>query len=110
MGDEAQLPDVSAWPAIPHWCEKCGLEVLLTPEQAYQLGWDFPPKMGTWGVISPRTCGNCLIEGTAWWALVVEKKSSEELTERQYQSALRIVREKDDPRLGGRVVAGAGGA
>lgn len=90
-------------PAFLHWCEVCGLEVLLTPDLAYELGWDFPPRMGAFGVISPRTCGNCGIEGTVWFAMAVEKKSIQELTDEQYAKVLRIVGEEDDPRLGGRV-------
>jgi hypothetical protein len=91
-----------------HWCEVCNLELLLTPEIAYNLGWDFPPKMGEFGVISPRTCGACGVEGTVWFALAVTKVSIDDLTDEQYGKALRILKEKDDPRLGGRV--GAGGA
>jgi len=81
--------------AFYHECEVCGLRLLLTPKIAYDGGWDYPPRMGQWGVISPRTCGNCGIEGTVWFALACEKKTSEELTERQYQTALRITQEKD---------------
>jgi hypothetical protein len=80
--------------AFIHWCEVCGLELLLTPEIAYSLGWDFPPKMGEFGVISPRTCGACGVEGTVWWDLAVNKKTVEELTDAQYVKALRIVKEK----------------
>jgi hypothetical protein len=80
--------------AFIHWCEVCGLELLLTPEIAYSLGWDFPPKMGEFGVISPRTCGACGVEGTVWWELAVNKKTVEELTDAQYVKALRIVKEK----------------
>jgi hypothetical protein len=94
--------------AFVHWCEVCNLELLLTPEIAYNLGWDFPPKMGEFGVISPRTCGACGVEGTVWFALAVTKVSINDLTDEQYGKALRILKEKDDPRLGGRV--GAGGA
>ena len=100
----------AGWPAIPHWCEVCGLELLLTPLLAYEGGWDFPPCMGEFGVISPRTCGNCTIDGTVWYALAVEKKTVDELTDEQYAKALRILKEKDDPRLGRRVGAGTVGS
>lgn len=81
--------------AFVHWCEVCGLELLLTPELAYELGWDFPPKMGQFGVISPRTCGGCGIEGTVWYAMVVGKKSIQEITDEQYAKVVRIGEEKE---------------
>jgi hypothetical protein len=93
--------------AFVHWCEVCGLEVLLTPEIAYELGWDFPPGMGEFGIISPRTCGACGVEGTVWFDLAVNKKTVDELTNEQYAKALRILKEKDDPRLERRVGHGA---
>ena len=54
---------------ILHWCENCGKEEALTSEQGYQQGWDFPPKMGQLGVISPRTCGGCFVDTTAWFEM-----------------------------------------
>lgn len=54
---------------IKHWCEACGVTAMLTSEKAYQAGWDFPPRIGEWGVISPRTCGKCPINSTLWWAI-----------------------------------------
>jgi hypothetical protein len=54
---------------LRHICEVCGREEVLTPEAAYGLGWDYSPRMGSWGVISPRICPNCLINRTAWWAM-----------------------------------------
>lgn len=59
-------------------------------------------------MISPRTCGACGVEGTVWWALAVEKKTVNDLTDEQYAKALRILKEKDDPRLERRVGTGAG--
>lgn len=81
--------------AFYHECEVCGLRLLLTPEIAYQGGWDYPPRMGGWGVVSPRTCGGCGVESTVWWQLAVEKKTVHELTDEQYATALRIINEKD---------------
>lgn len=54
---------------LEHWCEVCGATERLTAEAAFHAGWDFPPRMGAWGVISPRTCGDCPITGTLWWAI-----------------------------------------
>lgn len=55
--------------AFEHWCEVCGATALLTPDEAHAAGWDFPPRMGEWGVVSPRTCGDCPMTGTLWWAI-----------------------------------------
>lgn len=32
---------------LKHICEVCGREEILTPEEAYRAGWDYPPKMGS---------------------------------------------------------------
>ena len=32
-------------------CEVCGKTAVLTPEEAYQSGWDYPPFMGSYGEI-----------------------------------------------------------
>ena len=52
-----------------HICEVCGKTEILTPDEAFSAGWDYPPKIGTFGVVSPRTCGNCTIDKTLWWRL-----------------------------------------
>ena len=75
---------------LHHICEVCGIEQNLTPEAASAAGWDYPPKMGTFGVIGPRTCPNCIINRTVWWALVVEKYTADMLTLRQREIVARI--------------------
>ena len=57
-----------------HICEVCDVDEILTPEAAFKSGWDYPPKMGQFGVISPRTCGHCSINETLWWALRSEER------------------------------------
>ena len=59
---------------LRHICEVCGREEVLTPEEAYSAGWDYPPKMGAFGVVSQRTCPSCRIDKTVWWKLAVEHK------------------------------------
>lgn len=86
------MEEVADLPAFLHWCEVCDLKVLLTPELAYQLGWDYPPRMGEFGVISPRTCGQCGVEFTAWWAMAVDKQTIEELSDKHYATVVRIVK------------------
>lgn len=82
-------------PAFEHHCEVCDLKLLLTPEIAFNLGWDYPPRMGAWGIISPRTCGNCTIDGTAWWALVALKTPVEELSDKHLATVHRIIQERE---------------
>ena len=80
---------------IRHICEACGAEELLSSEQGYKQGWDYPPKMGTFKVISPRTCGNCSINSTLWWAMSVEGKQIADLNEKQVQTLNRILQEPE---------------
>ena len=54
---------------LKHVCEVCGKEEILTPDEAFDQGWDYPPRMGTFGIISPRTCCNCAMIDTVWWKL-----------------------------------------
>ncbi|MBP3197161.1 MAG: hypothetical protein J6N21_09180 [Butyrivibrio sp.] len=78
-----------------HICEVCGKAKIMTSEQAFEEGWDYPPKMGSFGVVSPRTCGECCIKDTLWWALVNEKKSVEDLSENQLVVLSRIQHEPE---------------
>lgn len=78
---------------LRHICEVCGKEEVLTPDEAYQRGWDYPPKMGAFGVISPRTCKSCNITATAWWAMTCDKKTFPELPKKQRETVLRILAE-----------------
>lgn len=79
--------------AFLHWCESCGREELLNAHDAYEAGWDFPPNMGAWGVISPRTCPDCTMEKTAWWAITVQKHGIDEMTAQQRKAVGRILEE-----------------
>jgi hypothetical protein len=68
---------------LRHVCEVCRHEEVLTPEAAYQAGWDHPPRMGKLGVISPRTCPNCPINQTVWRALAMDHYTPDMLTLKQ---------------------------
>ena len=59
-----------------HICEACGKKEYMTAEAAFIKGWDYPPKMGKFGVVGPRTCSDCGIEQTVWWNIV---KSGEDM-------------------------------
>ena len=77
-----------------HVCEVCGKTKIMTPEQAFNEGWDYPPKMGAFGIVSPRTCGNCTIEGTLWMALQSGKiKKLEDMILEQRVTLARIQNE-----------------
>ena len=52
-----------------HYCEVCGKKEFITADEAYNTGWDYPPNMGVFGLLSPRTCGGCSIKGTLFWMI-----------------------------------------
>ena len=76
-------------------CEVCGRTEILTPKEAFQQGWDYPPHMGSFGVVSPRTCPDCSIMDTAWAEMVLRKKSLWELSEKQREAVNRILAEPE---------------
>ena len=79
-----------------HICEVCGLSKSMTSEQAFNEGWDYPPRMGMFGILSPRTCGNCTIEKTLWMAVPSGKiKTLEDMTLEQRVVLARIQNEPD---------------
>ncbi len=79
-----------------HICEVCGKAKIMTPEEAFNEGWDYPPKMGSFGIVSPRKCGNCGIEQTLWWALQSGNvQSPEDLTVEQKTVLARIQNEPE---------------
>src|SRR5688572_10204430 len=73
-------------------CESCDKRESLTEEQAYNAGWDYPPFIGIWGVVSPRTCPDCTIETTAYWALL--REGVEGLNEKHQETIKRILAER----------------
>lgn len=76
-----------------HVCEVCGKKELLTPEEAFEQGWDYPPKMGTFGIISPRTCGNCSMRNTVWWKLKCQNIQPQQLSNKDKETLNRILNE-----------------
>ena len=78
-----------------HVCEVCGKTEILTPQEAYEAGWDYPPIMGQFGVVSPRKCPDCGIEGTVWAELTLRNKKPEELSKVQLQTLMRILDEPE---------------
>lgn len=81
---------------LHHICEICESEAWLTPEEGFDEGWDYAPRMYPFKVISPRTCGNCGgIEETAWYEICVKHKRFDELTDKQKQTVMRIYNEPE---------------
>lgn len=76
-----------------HICEVCGKKVFCTAQEAFDDGWDYPPQIGRFGVLGPRTCGKCSLTDTLFWKihqqnipLVMESN----LTEDELAAWLRI--------------------
>ena len=65
-----------------HYCEVCGKSQFMTAQEAYDAGWDYPPHMGDFGLLGPRTCGGCRLTDTLYWKILTS-------------GTLPIVREKD---------------
>jgi hypothetical protein len=76
---------------VKYICEVCGLEEELTEQEAYHGGWDYPPFIGVWGVVSPRTCPNCPLDKTAYWAILTGDGSR--LSEKHMATINRIIEE-----------------
>ncbi|OCB22533.1 hypothetical protein [Mycobacterium intracellulare] len=80
---------------VLHVCEVCQTEAVLTPGEAYDAGWDYPPRMGTFGVISPRTCPDCPINRTVWWAIAADGYTEDMLNRQQLATIRRILAEPE---------------
>ena len=57
-----------------HYCEVCGKKKYMTAQQAYEEGWDYPPRMGKFGLLGPRKCGDCRLTDTLFWKINTEQK------------------------------------
>lgn len=69
-----------------HYCEVCGKEEYITAKEAYNSGWDYPPQMGCFGMLGPRTCGNCLLKDTLYWKIETSGKLPLVLEGEQYET------------------------
>lgn len=78
-----------------HICECCGKTESLTAEEAFDAGWDYPPTIGFFGIVSTRTCGNCSITDTAWWKLTCEHIPFGDLDERYKETIMWILQEPE---------------
>ena len=55
-----------------HYCEVCGKKEFITAKEALDAGWDYPPHFGKFGLLGPRTCGNCSLKDTLFWKVHTE--------------------------------------
>jgi len=75
-------------------CEVCGKVDNLTEYDAWNAGWDYPPFMGWWGILSPRTCPNCTMKNTAYWYILTHPVSTlDDVPEKHRETILRIKNE-----------------
>lgn len=84
-----------AEPQWRHICEVCGVEEILTEGEAFNLGWDYPPRIGRFGVVGPRCCPWCPNVETVWWAIAIDGYTEDMLTEAQHATIRRIVGEPE---------------
>lgn len=83
-----------------HICECCGKRAVLTAKEAFDQGWDYPGEGGlfpeaAFGIVGPRTCGECPITETLWFSLVTKKSKVDELSNRHKETLYRIFQEPD---------------
>jgi hypothetical protein len=83
---------------MTYTCEVCGKSETLSQDEAFSAGWDYPPFIGAWGVISPRTCPECPMTSTVWWALQMGA-GADSLTDHQLDVVARIQAETLDTEL-----------
>lgn len=81
-----------------HYCEVCGTKIFCTAQEAFKAGWDYPPKIGSFGLLGPRTCGKCAWNDTLFIKvhkqtipIVIEKN----LTEKELKTWQRIKNEPE---------------
>lgn len=78
-----------------HICEVCDKTELLDSETAFNNGWDYPPRTGSFGVISARTCENCPITKTLWWELTINMTDINDLSSKHKETLTRILKEPE---------------
>lgn len=76
-----------------HICEVCGKTEILDSEEAYDLGWNYPPMLGSFGIVSARTCPSCPIDKTLWWKITINNSDLNNLSEKDKETLNRIINE-----------------
>jgi hypothetical protein len=81
---------------LRHICEVCGKQEDLTPAEGFYQGWDYPPRLGSFGVVSPRTCGDCGIDKTLYWRIINTPKGEQyHATDKDIELVKRIQAEPE---------------
>lgn len=57
-----------------HYCEVCGKKEFITAKAAFDNGWDYPPNIGVFGLLGPRTCGKCQLKDTLYFKVHYDKE------------------------------------
>jgi len=89
------LESITAATMLHHICESCGKEELLSAQEGYDTGWDYPPMMGSFKKVSPRTCRSCTMDKTLWWELTHNKTPHDELSPKHLLTLERILSEPE---------------
>lgn len=85
-----------------HVCNGCGKREILSSKEAFEQGWDYPGPDGIYkiapnygfGMIAPRTCGNCTINmDKLYWGLVTKQETIEEVVNQKQDMFERIQNE-----------------
>lgn len=101
-----------------HVCDGCGKREILSSREAFEQGWDYPGPDGIYknkpgygfGVLAPRTCGQCTIDKSLYWKLIVDKDALSYMKQEEIAKALERIRnepmsliidedEKNEPQL-----------
>lgn len=81
-----------------HYCESCGAKIYCTAQEAFDNGWDYPPRIGAFGLLGPRTCGNCTMIDTLYLKVMKQKIPiviESNLTEEELRTWRRIKNEPE---------------
>ena len=100
LGDKPNISVFGKNEKYWHICECCGKKELLTSKEGFDKGWDYcgPNSMypeSQFGVVSPRTCGDCGIMETAYAAITIYNIPKEKLSEKHKKTILRILQEPE---------------
>ena len=82
-----------------HVCSGCGKREVLTSREAFDQGWDYPGPDGIYkdmpnygfGVLVPRTCGQCTINKSLYWKLTVDKDAPNCMSQEEIAEALERI-------------------
>ena len=84
MADKIIMEQIKDKPFL-HCCESCGCKEYLTSKEAFKTGWDYPGVDGIYknmhnygfGIMAPRTCGQCGVTTTVYWKVLHKEPLSE---------------------------------